>query len=111
MRKRVAIAAGAALSLLGSPLLAGAAADLARPPVEPSSPKPMAEHDTCNQRQARRFIGMKITGKVQDEIAQAIRHYRIRLIRPGAVITQERRADRINLILDDQGKLTTMRCG
>jgi hypothetical protein len=111
MRKEVAIAVSAALSLLSTPLLAGPATDLARPPLEPTGPKATVENDTCNLRQARRFVGTRITAKVQDEIAQAIRHHRIRLIRPGAVITQDRRADRINLILDDQSKLTTIRCG
>lgn len=44
-------------------------------------------------------------------LARTVGHDRMRVIRPGAVITQDLRGDRLNLIVDDKGKLLTARCG
>jgi Peptidase inhibitor I78 family len=62
-------------------------------------------------RQARRFTGVVYKAQVRENLARAIHHNRIRLIRPGSVITQDLRPDRMNLILDDAGKIMTIRCG
>lgn len=87
-------------------------ADLARPPASPAATATATvARDTCNMRQARRFTGVVYNAQVGEDLARAILHHRIRLIRPGSVITQDLRPDRINLILDDSGKVMTIRCG
>jgi len=89
-------------------------ADIARPPASPAATATAtatAARDTCNMRQARRFTGVVYNAKVREDLARAILHHRIRLIRPGSVITQDLRPDRINLILNDAGKIMTIRCG
>lgn len=114
MRKRVVIAVTAASACIGMPvqgLSAMSGADLARPPASTATPNPAPARDTCNLRQARRFTGVAYKQQVHEDLARAILHNRIRLIRPGAVITQDMRPDRINLILDDAGKIMTIRCG
>ncbi|HQS95313.1 I78 family peptidase inhibitor [Novosphingobium sp. 17-62-19] len=87
-------------------------ADLAQPPASPTATSSAASApDTCNMRQAKRFTGIVYKRQVHEDLARAILHNRIRLIRPGSVITQDMRPDRINLILDDAGKIMTIRCG
>lgn len=112
MRTQIVIAASAILCWVGAPASAMAAAgDLGRPPAQPAQLVAVTENDTCNMRQARRFIGMRYTSTLREQLARAILHNRIRLIRPGAVVTQELRPDRINLFLDDSGEIMTIRCG
>lgn len=81
-----------------SPRAAGTTADQAAP-------------DTCGQRAALRLVGTLFTPQARTMLARTVGHDRMRVIRPGAVITQDLRGDRLNLIVDDKGKLLTARCG
>lgn len=79
-----------------------------RPPVaEPDA----TAADSCGQRAAQRLAGKPFTPQARAALVRVIGHDRIRVIRPGAIITQDRRDDRLNLIVDDRGNLLTARCG
>lgn len=67
--------------------------------------------DTCGQRAALRLVGTVFTPQARSGLARAVGHDRMRVIRPGSVITQDLRNDRLNLIVDETGILLTARCG
>ncbi|NLR38296.1 hypothetical protein HGI46_04000 [Novosphingobium sp. ERW19] len=56
-------------------------------------------------------MGLVVTPQARTELQKSIRHDRMRIVRPGAVITQDVRPDRLNLIVDDSGRLVAARCG
>ncbi|MGV3510657.1 MAG: I78 family peptidase inhibitor [Novosphingobium sp.] len=67
--------------------------------------------DTCGQQAAQRLVGSVFTPQSRTALSKAVGHDRIRVIRPGSVITQDLRTDRLNLIVDESGRLLTARCG
>lgn len=79
-----------------------------KPPVADSD---AAAADSCGQRSAQRLVGTLITPQKRTALVRVIGHDRIRVIRPGAIITHDRRDDRLNLIVDDRGTLLAARCG
>ncbi|MCY1671506.1 I78 family peptidase inhibitor [Novosphingobium sp. SL115] len=79
----------------------------AAPPLSASPQQP----DTCGLLRARRLIGSPGDAQARVRVTQTIGHPRLRWITPGAAITHDYRADRLNLILDDQGMIRTVRCG
>lgn len=112
MQQRVAVALGMAFSWVAAPVLAAPAAMIpAEMAAEPRVPASRPDNDTCNLAPARRFVGTVLTSQVQADLSRAISHNRVRVIRPGAVITQDLRSDRVNLIIDETGKVMTIRCG
>jgi hypothetical protein len=100
----------AAMLLLSSQSIA-AGPEMASRPVVPSRQPDPAGADTCGQLAARRHLGSELTPQLRALIVRTIGHDRIRIVRPGAVLTQDLRADRLNLITDDAGKLLATRCG
>lgn len=105
----------AAMSLLAGQTLAAREEMSPRPTQQGSrATKPAAEQttpDTCGQRAALRLVGTVMTPQSRTTLTRDIGHDRIRVIRPGAVITQDLRNDRLNLIVDESGRLMTARCG
>jgi hypothetical protein len=57
------------------------------------------------------LIGAPSDAQTRARAATVAGHTRLRWITPGAAITHDYRADRLNLILDDQGRIRTVRCG
>lgn len=105
----------AALSLLAGRTFAATDEMTSRPTAQ----NPRAGRDTtappgpdaCGQRVAMRLVGKMVTPQSRTELSRSVGHDRIRVVRPGAVITQELRNDRLNLIVDETGRLLTARCG
>ncbi|KPF87145.1 hypothetical protein IP81_18800 [Novosphingobium sp. AAP83] len=67
--------------------------------------------DTCGSHTVTRFVGSDATPSVRHAITVASGQEQIRWIKPGTAVTQDFRADRLNVILDQAGRILTMRCG
>ncbi len=100
----------AAFCLDAAPVLA-AAKDMAQRPIPPVVRTEAGLVDTCGQRSAQKLVGAMFSPQSQAALIKTIGHDRIRVIRPGAIITQDRRENRLNLIVDDAGRLMAARCG
>lgn len=64
----------------------------------------------CQERGLARFLGKLPSRAVIEEAREASRSASVRVIRPGDIITQDRRWDRLNLTLDAAGKIVGARC-
>lgn len=111
MLKRVALATLASLCWIWAPPSAASSTERVRATPRRTSQISLAKSVDCNLPQAKRFIGMLLTPKLREELADAINHDRIRMVRPGTIITQDYNPERINLIADDAGMIMTIRCG
>lgn len=93
----------------------GPAAALGRaPPIPPTLQNPVGvgtQPDSCGQNAARHYITGASNGATREGVAKAAGHARIRWIRPGDVVTQDYRPDRLNVIIDADGQIMTARCG
>lgn len=58
-----------------------------------------------------RYVGAVSATSIRASVGTAVGHDRIRWIKPGTAVTQDYRPDRLNIILDDAGRVMTMRCG
>lgn len=67
--------------------------------------------DACGLDPAHRYIGGTASLTTREAVAKAAGHTRIRWIKPGEIVTQDYRSDRLNVIIDNAGKILTMRCG
>lgn len=67
--------------------------------------------DACGSHTVSRFVGAEATPAIRSAITIATGHNRIRWIKPGTAVTQDFRADRLNIILDQAERVLTMRCG
>lgn len=78
----------------------------------PVSPKPHTRAaDECGTHAVSRYIGSEAIPAVRKAIASASGHDRIRWITAGSAVTLDVRPDRLNIILDQAGRILTMRCG
>lgn len=91
----------AALALL--PLCAAAPMPLL---AEPAAPE-----DTCSLALTARFIGARAVAEVRGAVGQVARPHPVRWIAPGQAITLDQNPGRLNVILDDEGRIAAMRCG
>ena len=100
---------------LAQPPALGANPALGQPPPMPIAiHKPTAQSrvaDTCGLEAARRYTAGIASPTIREAVAKATGHTRIRWIKPGEAVTQDYRTDRLNVIIDDNGKILTMRCG
>lgn len=70
-----------------------------------------AASQDCDAQPVQKLIGTKLTTSVENQIKQASSSSKTRVLKPGEVMTMEYDPRRINLILDEQGALTALRCG
>lgn len=90
---------------------ASVAGDMNRRPPVPKSPPQDKDSDPCGTQAASRYVGVNAAAPVRASVATAVGHDDIRWIKPGTAVTQDYRPDRLNIILDDAGRVMTMRCG
>lgn len=81
-------------------LLAGCAS---RPPAM-SEPR-------CRAAGAREELGKMLDDEVADNARAAAGAMRARVIKPGQAVTQEIDPQRLNIEVDDTGKIRRLRCG
>lgn len=119
MKGRTVLKSSIGAALLCLPLITSAQArpaeDMGQRPTPPRTTgrpaDPIAVTDTCGLRMAARYSGTSATPKVREALVASVAHNRVRWIRPGTAITQDYRPDRLNIILDEDGRVMTMRCG
>lgn len=67
--------------------------------------------DPCGATLALRLMGTPDTPALRERLKRALGHDRIRFIHPGDVVTQDLRPDRLNVMIGDDGRIGTARCG
>ncbi len=73
--------------------------------AEPTAP------DTCSLALTARFIGARNVSEVRNAIRQVARPHLVRWIGPGQAITLDQNPQRLNIIVDENGRIAVMRCG
>lgn len=58
-----------------------------------------------------RYAGAELTPEIKTEITGTRDDRAVRFIAPGDVVTQDFRADRLNVTLDDQNRIARLYCG
>ena len=94
------------------------AADPAKDPVQAGSPagaENFPEYGRtpgrdCRERGLERFLGKPPTRSLVEEARIASGSASVRVVRPGDLITMDRRMDRLNLTLNKTGNVVGARC-
>lgn len=84
------------------PLCAASALPLRAEPVSP---------DTCSLALTARFVGARAVAEVRSTVSQIARPHLVRWIAPGQAITLDHNPQRLNVIIDERGRIAVMRCG
>lgn len=97
--------------LLLAGLLVGCAASPAPEdaPRPPSMDEPVGE--TCNAARVQGHGGNRLSDALERNILGESRAEQVRVIRPGESYTMDHRADRLNIRVDEQGRITAISCG
>lgn len=85
-----------------------AAATPATPPAADPAPAPVTPDpaaDTCNKAQYAALVGKPATDPGVPPASRDVRH-----IRPDTQVTMDYRPDRLNIIIDDKGVITELKC-
>ena len=100
-------------ALLGLPLaLALAACTSAGEPVTTSPPiRDGGLSGTCDAKAAQQFVGQVLDEAVAERARAAAGARGLRVIRPGMAVTADYRAGRLNIDVDDSGRITRVHCG
>lgn len=72
----------------------------------PQPPLPLQLEDTCGATEFANLIGQDATA-----LERTMRLGMVRVIRPGDVVTQDFRPERINFMIDDNETIATINCG
>ena len=78
----------------------------ARPKL--AEPPPMTD---CDTSELTFLIGKPLDDALQARAQEASGARAVRIIRPGQMVTMDFVADRLNIELDAQGKVSAVRCG
>jgi hypothetical protein len=73
--------------------------------AEPTAP------DTCSLALTARFIGARNVAEVRSAVRQVARPHPVRWIGPGQPISLDQNPRRLNVIVDESGRIAVMRCG
>ncbi len=97
--------------LLAAPLalLAGCAGSAGPCPL-PGEPALPPAADACGAAELARYVGAAPTADVMAAIARVTGQRTIRTIRPGDAVTMDFREDRLNVELDNDGRIARLRC-
>lgn len=66
---------------------------------------------TCDAKAASAYVGQAISDQVTEQAKAAAGARGVRVIRPGMAVTMDYRAGRLNLELDDAGRIVKASCG
>lgn len=75
-----------------------------------AEPAPVAP-DTCSLALTARFVGARNVAEVRSAILQVAHLHPVRWIGPGQAITLDHNPQRLNVIVDEHGRIAVMRCG
>lgn len=94
--------------LLGTAL--GACAQ--QPPQVPPAPAPpVIAPGQCDEAAAQYAVGQVAGAKLAEELRIRASAQRVRMVRPGQMVTMEFDAGRLTLTLDASGRVIRVRCG
>lgn len=65
----------------------------------------------CNATPAQSFVGKDSTASVMEAARVQSGAYMARVLRPGQMVTKEYLEQRLNLVVDDKGRITAVHCG
>jgi hypothetical protein len=83
-----------------------------QPPQVPAAPPPpVIAPNQCNDAAAQFAVGKTADAKLAEEARVRASALRVRMIRPGQMVTMEFDASRLTIELDDKGKVVSVRCG
>lgn len=98
-----------ALPLLLTCALGACAQPIPQPPVAPAPP--MMAPGKCDAAAAQFAVGRTIDAKLAEEVRVKSGAQRVRVVRPGQMVTMEFDAMRLTLDVDANGRLNSARCG
>ena len=90
--------------------LAGCGRTDGQPPAASTPALPPPAEDGCAAGKVGTFLGREATPETLAELAKVAGHERIRPIRPGQAVTMDFRADRLNVDIDENGKIKRLWC-
>lgn len=104
-----------AAALLAAPLVCMAAACSSTTPGGGGTPPPVISDGglggTCDAKAASAYVGRAISEQVAEQAKAAAGARGVRIIRPGMAVTMDYRAGRLNLELDEAGRIVKASCG
>ncbi len=65
----------------------------------------------CDAAPAQRYVGQKADSTVVQAALTATRAKQVRVIKPDMMVTMDFRSDRLNVRVDDDGKIIAITCG
>jgi len=80
-------------------------------PADPPAIVDDALEGRCDDKAAAAYIGRAASEETANAARQAAGARGVRVIRPGMAVTMDYRAGRLNLHLDDEGRITRITCG
>jgi hypothetical protein len=83
----------------------------AQPAAPPPPQRPAAPEGQCNSAGAEFAIGHVAGEALSSQAATRAGASRVRVLRPGQMVTQEFDASRLNLEVDASGRVVRVRCG
>lgn len=83
------------------------------PPPPPMEAPPAAEEPamTCNEKAGQWAVGQLADESLVAKVKADTGSDRVRVIRPGMAVTMDWRGDRVNLEVDADNRVLTVRCG
>ncbi len=90
-------------------LLAGCTT-LTDTPPDPNVPEPTPS-GRCDAAPAQGLIGKRGSDALAETARRSAGAGIVRTLRPGAMVTMEYRVDRLNVVVDEKGMVTAIRCG
>jgi hypothetical protein len=81
------------------------------PPSALPQPPVTASGQQCNESAARFAVGQLADAKLAEEARVRAGAQRVRMVRPGQMVTMEYDAGRLTLDIDAAGRVSGVRCG
>ena len=76
----------------------------------PPAPQPTGPC-VVDEQVRMRFVGTKFDSEMRDEMQARTNARVLRVLRPDEAATMDLREDRLNVVLDDGGRIDGLRCG
>ncbi|WP_225007993.1 I78 family peptidase inhibitor [Novosphingobium percolationis] len=85
--------------------------DASEPALLPTSQASASDKDTCGATQLGSLIKRHDSPALRAAVGRFVGAVPARWIAPGTAVTSDYIAERLNLILDEDGRIATLRCG